>query len=118
MAILISLQRDLGGVASRLQSCRSPEEFPKTVVFCKTKPICVKVHDLLSQTASVKSMVSMYHATLSDQTKRFLHQQFASHASDLRCLVCTVAFGMVSYNVCLLSYCVTSNSLCVGNGCT
>ncbi len=55
----------------------------------------MRTFDFLSRVTRGKSLVSMYHATLSQETKSYLHQQFAAPSSDLRCLVCTVAFGMV-----------------------
>ncbi len=89
------LQHDLGRIACSLQSCTAPDQFPKTIVFCKTKLDCVKVYNFLSKGTQVKAIVSMYHATLMEETKHFIHDQFADQASDLRCLVSTVAFGMV-----------------------
>ena len=74
----------------------SPDTFPKTLVFCKTKAQCVKVYMLLSSMSSHRGLVSMYHATLSEETKEFLYRHFSARHSDLRCLVCTIAFGMVS----------------------
>ncbi len=88
------MQQDLGSMVSSLHYCESPSHFPKTLVFCRTKFECVKVYNLLSKPAHLKSMVSMYHATLFDETKHFLHGQFTQQASDLSCLVSTVAFGM------------------------
>lgn len=79
-----------------MKSCSSPEDFPKTLVFCKTKRQCVKIFSLFAQASKHKSLVSMYHATLSEETKTFLYCQFTATQSDLRCLVCTIAFGMVS----------------------
>ena len=38
----------------------------------------------------------MYHASLSDETKKHVFSMFASSRSSLRCLVSTIAFGMVS----------------------
>ena len=56
--------------------------------------------------ASHKGLISMYHATLSDETKSFLYRHFTDRQSDLRCLVCTIAFGIVSFQdfcMCMLS---------------
>ena len=74
----------------------TPESFPKTLIFCKTKMQCVNVYTMLCSISPHKGLVSMYHATLSEETKVFLYRQFSASQSDLRCLVCTIAFGMVS----------------------
>ena len=50
---------------------------------------------MLTAVSAHKSLVSMYHANLSGETKAFIYNQFNSIQSDLRCLVCTIAFGMV-----------------------
>ena len=68
----------------------------KQLFICNTKHVVVKLYNFQSKAARVQGMVSMYHATLTEETKRFLHQQFFLPSSDLRCLVATVAFGMVS----------------------
>ena len=91
------LQRDLGGLGLEMRG-PSPENFPKTLIFCKTKTQCVKVYTLLRSMSAHKGLVSMYHATLSEETKAFLYRHFSARQSDLRCLVCTIAFGMVSFD--------------------
>ena len=73
-----------------------PEKFPKTLIFCKTKMQCVKVYGMLCSMSAHKGIVSMYHATLSEETKVHLYRHFSAIQSALRCLVCTVAFGIVS----------------------
>ena len=45
-----------------------------------------------------KNCVSVYHASLSDSLKAFNCSTFRSPSSELRCLVATVAFGMVRIN--------------------
>ena len=94
--IILYIQCDLGGIASQMRSCSSPEDFPKTLVFCKTKSQCVKLFNIFTAMSTHKGLISMYHATLSEETKAFLYRQFTARHSDLRCLVCTIAFGMVS----------------------
>ena len=89
----IYIQNELGGVASKLHSCKNAE---KQLFICNTKHVVVKLYNFQSKAACVQSMVSMYHATLTEETKRFLSQQFFLPSSDLWCLVATVAFGMVS----------------------
>ena len=56
----------------------SRDTFPKTLVFCKTKAQCVKVYMLLSSMSSHRGLVSMYHATLSEETKEFLYRHFSA----------------------------------------
>ena len=94
--IILYIQCDLGGITSQMRSCHSPDDFPKTLVFCKTKSQCVKIFTLFTAMSTHKGLISMYHATLSEETKAFLYRQFTARQSDLRCLVCTITFGMVS----------------------
>ena len=68
----------------------------KQIFICNTKHVVVKLYNFQSKAASVQGMVSMYLATLTEETNRFLRQQFFLPSSDLRCLVATVAFEMVS----------------------
>ena len=95
--LAIYMQRDFGGIASSMRDCSSPEDFPKTLVFCKTKAQCVNIYNLFIRVSTHKSIVTMYHATLSEETKEFIYHHFTAAESDLRCIVCTIAFGMVSY---------------------
>ena len=37
----------------------------------------------------------MYHASLTEHSKREIYKQFSSRFSQLRCLVATIGFGMV-----------------------
>ena len=37
----------------------------------------------------------MYHASLTERSKREIYIRFSSRFSQLRCLVATIAFGMV-----------------------
>ena len=37
----------------------------------------------------------MYHASLTERSKREIYIRFSSRSSQLRCLVATIAFGMV-----------------------
>ena len=65
------------------------------IVFTQTKNAAVKVYDTLSKASYKRHYVDMYHASLTPQTKSFAQQQFQTSESELRCLVATVAFGMV-----------------------
>ena len=90
------LQKDLSNLADQLSFCQNPLQFPKTVIFVKIKSVAVKVFAYLHRSAHLKGMVSMCHAKLSTETKEYIHHQFSSHTSSLRCLCATVAFGLVS----------------------
>ena len=72
-----------------------PDNIPKTLIFCKTKAQCVKIRNMLTKVTAHKGLTTMYHATLSDETKKFIYYNFITAGSDLRCIVCTIAFGMV-----------------------
>ena len=71
---------------------KSADPVPKTIVFCRTKDKACQVYSLL-KTASSPGVVSMYHASLTPETKAHTHEQFAQ--STVRVLAATVAFGMV-----------------------
>lgn len=53
--------------------------------------------------AAKSSFVGAYHASLTQQTKSHVQQQFQG-SSNMRCVVATIAFGMVHYNVPWLSF--------------
>ena len=50
---------------------------------------------MLHQAAVNKDYVGMYHTDLTKQTKLLMQQAFSGAQSPMRCLVATVAFGMV-----------------------
>ncbi len=66
---------------------------PKILVYTLTKNVTCKVYDVLSKAIQNKHCVSMYHASLTPATKSHIHMAFQS--GTLRCLVSTIAFGMV-----------------------
>lgn len=74
---------------------QTTSQAPKTIVFCTTKNYCSKVYYCLSKGACDKHAVSMYHASLTQDTKSKVHDNFKCGA-QLRCLSATVAFGMVN----------------------
>ena len=88
------LQTDLAGIARWLTSLL-PSSVPKTLIFTQTKNIACKMYGWLSQCAATKTCVNMYHASLTHTTKTLIQEEFSSPQADLRCLVSTVAFGMV-----------------------
>lgn len=72
-----------------------PDSVPKTLVFTQTKDIAWKVFHMLHLAAVNKRYVGMYHASQAQRTKLSIQQAFSSVSSDLRCLMATIAFGMV-----------------------
>ena len=80
---------------------RSPThtDIPKTIVYVQTKDMACKVYHFLQQAALKRGYVGMYHANLTSHTKSVVHRDFGGPSSSLRCLVATVAFGMVGNTV-------------------
>ena len=95
-------QADLAGIAYWLRTLHS-ESIPKTLIFVQTKNTGCKLYNWLSQCASSKRSVGLYHASLTQATKSHLQDMFKQQ-SGLRCLVATVAFGMVQHLVCVYMY--------------
>lgn len=92
------LQRDLGRLASLLSSEAELLKIPKTIIYCQTKDNACKVFSFLKKASKAKHAVGVYHASLSELHKTFVQTTFQSSTSELRCLVATVAFGMVCKN--------------------
>ena len=69
---------------------------PKSIVFVQTKNVAYKVFASLRNSANDREYISMYHASLTQHTKEYIR---TGRSSKLRCLVATVAFGMVSYPI-------------------
>ena len=59
-----------------------------------TKNIACRVHSFLSSAAVNRQYIGMYHASLTSETKQQLCLEFEGQ-TNLRCLVATIAFGMV-----------------------
>ena len=78
-----------------MHSTEDPSSIPKTLIFVGTKDAAVKVYRVLHHSAQFKSLVSMFHTSLTQSTKTHIVEQFQSSSSQLRILVATVAFGMV-----------------------
>lgn len=64
------MQKDFKELGERLKNCRDPSKFPKTVVFCRHKEMVAKLFQFLQHSAKHKESVGMYHASLTEQTKR------------------------------------------------
>ena len=77
----------------------STESIPKTLIFTLTKESAWKVFHVLQRAAVKNYYVGMYHADQTQQTKLFIQQTFSSPHSNTRCLVATIAFGMVCNSV-------------------
>ena len=72
------------------------DSHPKVVVFCSRKDAVSTIFQFLRQSAKTKESVAMYHASLTDDTKKHIYTDFSTPHSTIRCLVATIAFGMVS----------------------
>ena len=84
-------------------SVSDPLDFPKTIIFVQTKTIACKVFSLLkAASVSVPDRVDMYHASNTEGTKVQVHRDFSGQ-TQLRCLVSTIAFGMVREVACSLA---------------
>ena len=90
------VQRDLSGLISKLQTCASPRDIPKTVIFCRRKDMVAVLYKHLRSCSKIPDSVSMFHASLTDETKKSIYSTFTSSSSTLRCLISSIAFGMVS----------------------
>ena len=77
----------------------SPESIPKTLLFAQTKNAACRIYQMLHQAAVKKEYVGMYHADLTKQTKLSMQQAFSGVQSNMRCLVATIAFGMVRFSI-------------------
>ena len=78
------------------------------IIYTQTKDVTCKVFSYLRRFAPQKHWVGLYHASLTETTKLFMQHQFHNNESQLRCLVATVAFGMVC------PACYLLNSLRIG----
>ena len=86
------MQKDLGGLACYLSSAKSSYDIPKTIVFATTNVVC-RCYAMLSKRAVQRKYVGMFHASMAPMTKATRVVDFTN--GTIRCLVSTVAFGMV-----------------------
>ncbi len=90
-------QRDFSGILAKMKACSDNlTSFPKTLIFCKQKKTVCDVYFHLRHMLKSASLLAVYHASLSAETKEHVSSLFSSTDSQLRCLVSTIAFGMVS----------------------
>ena len=92
---LTLFQCDFMELVSLLKATRDPGSLPKSLVFCHTKEVAVKIYKHLIQFSRSKEYVSLFHASLTQATKVHIVAQFRLAHSSLRILVATIAFGMV-----------------------
>ena len=97
--LLCSIQSDLAGLAEILTTSDDPCSIPKTIVFFGTKEPAVDGFLFLQKLAAQKHYVGAYHASLTEETKFFVRQNFSSTTTEIQCLCATVAFGMVRFNL-------------------
>lgn len=89
----VSVWKDLSAVVQRLSSV-DIEQIPKTIIFVQTKNMTCKLYSFLRKSTVNKKSVNMYHASLTAATKTELYNSFCGNG-PIRCLVSTIAFGMV-----------------------
>lgn len=94
-------QGDLSGIAEMLKS--PAFIIPKSIVYVQTKDMAWKVYSYLQRVCARHSYVGVYHASLTQATKAHIYQEFRSGGSTLRCLIATVAFGMVCTGLYLIA---------------
>lgn len=94
ITLTIHLQSDFDGLVSLLKQA-DPKSIPKTLIFCHTKELAIKVYRLFIQNSPSKDMISVFHASLTQCTKEIVVHRFLSCESLLRIVIATVAFGMV-----------------------
>lgn len=99
MDTILSAQRDLVGLAHILATAQVSSTIPKTIIFSRTKDEVYNVFAFLKKHAMDKHVVSMYHASQSEETKSFTQSNFGSAQAELRCLSATIAFGMVRVSI-------------------
>lgn len=85
----------------------SLDPLPKMVIYCQTKELSVSLHRLLRINAS--SAVAVYHASLTEETKKAVYEEFCHPGSQIRCLIATVAFGLVSFHHSRIKICSLSD---------
>ena len=86
-----------------MSTAKDVNDVPKMMIYTQTKDVTCKVFSYLRKSAPQKHWIGMYHASLTEKTKVFMQRQFQNNESQLRCLVATIAFGMVCVACCLLN---------------
>lgn len=70
---------------------------PKVILYVQTKDMAARLYTHFLAESVSRSTVEVFHASLTPQKKSEVYQSFKSSTSCLKCLVATVAFGMVCY---------------------
>jgi superfamily II DNA helicase RecQ len=96
MVMVLSLQVDLCGIA-KISQTPVAALIPKTILYVQTKDMASRLYSYLVGESVNRSFVGVYHASLTPQTKSTVYKVFKSGTSCMKCLVATVAFGMVCY---------------------
>lgn len=68
---------------------------PKMIVYVQTKDMAWKVYSHIQRESAERHYIGVYHASLTQATKRAVYLDFKCSGSTMRCLIATVAFGMV-----------------------
>lgn len=100
--------RDLDGLSKTLSE-DSTDNKPKTIVYTLTKNDACRVFAFLKSAARDKKCIGMYHANLTESTKTSVFNEFSQPSSRMRCLVATIAFGMVCTWMCAQLHVVFSD---------
>ena len=93
------MQQDVNGLCT-LMKC-SPSDIPKVIVYVPTKNTACKVYHFLRAAFPNKKSVGMSHADLTQATKYSVYEK---SCSVVRCLVATIAFGLVCGNDCVYEH--------------
>ena len=86
------MQKDLSGLIKNLIST----DVVKSIVYAHTKDLAWRIYHLLQMSVANKACVGLYHANLTRDLKLSIYRIFCNNSSSIKCLVATVAFGMVS----------------------
>ena len=87
---------------------------PKIIIYTLTKNNACKVHKILSRAVN-STCVRVFHGSFTQATKNHIHSEFQKDGA-VRCLVSTIAFGMVGNNTALTSLTDYFELATVGNG--
>lgn len=98
-----ALQGDLCGLVKILKT-PVVALIPKVILYVQTKDMAWKLYSYLLGESVPRSTIEVYHASLTHETKCRVYREFKNHSSCRKCLIATVAFGMVCYFIDLSKY--------------
>ena len=87
----------MDGLKCVFSTALSAEDIPKTIIFCHTKEVTCKVYEFLMRASPKRDYVAMYHANLTQHTKKYVYDNF--RGGQIRCISATIAFGMVGFSI-------------------